>query len=70
MGVKSHLFIKDESNRIICSTFNTSVAAFVLSSLTTSIGSLIDGVVIGKFLGIDSLEAFSLVSPILRSYSR
>ncbi|MBR4500710.1 MAG: hypothetical protein IKP22_02310 [Clostridia bacterium] len=59
----------DESNRIIRSTFIASVAAFVLSSLTTSIGSLIDGVVIGKFLGMDSLEAFSLVSPVLIVFS-
>ncbi len=61
--------ITDESNRIIRGTFIASVSAFVLSSLTTSIGSLIDGVVIGKYLGMDSLEAFSLVSPVLIVFS-
>ncbi len=69
MSRKSHFPFTDESNRIIRGTFNASVAAFVLSSLTTSVGSLIDGVVIGKFLGIESLEGFSLVSPILIVFS-
>ena len=37
----------DDSNRIIQKTFIASTIAFVVSSLTSSIGSLIDGVVIG-----------------------
>ena len=59
------LAIADDSNRIIRNTFNASVIAFVLSSLTSSIGSMIDGVVIGQFLGLDSMAAFGLVNPVV-----
>ena len=38
---------------------------YIISSLTTSIGSLIDGVVIGQMLGVDSLAAFGLASPVV-----
>ena len=54
----------DQSNRIIRNTFVASCAAFIISSLTTSVGSLIDGVVIGQFLGVDATAAFGLVSPL------
>ena len=37
--------------------------AFIISSLMSSVGSLIDGVIIGQCLGIDSMAAFGLVSP-------
>ena len=38
---------------------------YLLSSLTTSVGSLIDGVIIGQCLGVESMAAFGVVSPIL-----
>ncbi|MBO5534737.1 MAG: hypothetical protein J6B53_04935 [Clostridia bacterium] len=33
--------------------------------MTAAIGSLIDGVVIGQFLGVDAMAAFGLVSPVV-----
>lgn len=51
------------SNRILKNTFYSLVGAYVLSSLTSVIGSLVDGVIIGQFLGVDSLAAFGLIAP-------
>ncbi|MBR6007208.1 MAG: ATP-binding protein, partial [Clostridia bacterium] len=51
-------------NRILKNTFYSLVGAYVLSSLTSVIGSLVDGVIIGQFLGVDSLAAFGLIAPI------
>ncbi len=59
------LAIADHSNRIIRNTFNASVVSFIVSSLISAVGSLIDGVVIGQFLGLDSMAAFGLVSPVV-----
>ena len=58
-------FRQDKGNRIIRNTFTANMIAFILSSLTSSIGSLIDGVVIGQFLGVDAMAAFGLVSPVV-----
>ncbi len=65
MSNQSFLNVPDHSSRIIRNTFVASMAAFIVASLTSSIGSLIDGVVIGQFLGVDSLAAFGLVSPVV-----
>ena len=43
--------------------------AYILSSLTSSVGSLIDGVIIGQCLGVESMAAFGLVSPVLIFFS-
>ena len=50
---------------IIENTFFSSFAVFVLSSLTGSIGQLIDGVIIGQCLGVDSIAAYGLISPLM-----
>lgn len=50
---------------IIRETFYASLIAFIISSLTYHIGSLIDGVVIGQYLGVESMAAFGLVSPVV-----
>ena len=54
------LFMPDKGNRIIRNTFTANMIAFILSSLTSSVGSLIDGVVIGQFLGVDAMAAFAV----------
>ena len=46
------------SRSIIRNTFYIQLTAFVLLSLSSSVGSMIDGVVIGQFLGVDSIAAF------------
>ena len=55
----------DEGNRILRGSFYVNMFAAIVSSLTTSIGSLIDGVIIGQFLGVDSMAAFGLATPVL-----
>lgn len=52
-------------NNIIRDTFYSTLFVFVVSSLTTSIGSLIDGVIIGQCLGVDSITAFGIISPLM-----
>ena len=54
-----------ESSHIIRKTFFYTMAAYIVSSLTSSVGSLIDGAVIGRCLGVDSMAAFGLVSPVV-----
>ena len=50
---------------VIRDTFYASLLVFVLSSLTGSVGSLIDGVIIGQCMGVDSIAAFGLISPLM-----
>ena len=69
MQIRLSFPLSDDSNRIIRNTFNASTVAFIISSLTSSIGSLIDGVIIGQFLGVDSMAAFGIVSPIVIVFS-
>ena len=42
------------NNSILRSTFFAQFIAFVISSLSQTIGSLVDGNIIGQFLGTDS----------------
>ena len=42
------------SRSIIRNTFYIQLAAFILLSLSSSVGSMVDGVVIGQFLGVDA----------------
>ena len=58
-----------QENRIIRNTFYAQLAAFVVSSLATSIGAMVDGVVIGQCLGVDSMAAFGVVTPLLIVFS-
>ena len=64
-GLNLHIVNHDDRNYIVRSTFNASVVSFILCSLTATIGSLIDGIIIGQFLNEESLAAFGLVSPII-----
>ena len=59
---------KNESN-LIRNTFYAQLFAFILSSLTQTLGSLIDGVIIGRCLGVDSMAAFGLISPLMVTFS-
>ena len=52
-------------NRILRNTFRAQLLAFVLSSLASAIGTMVDGVIIGQCLGMDSIAAFGLVSPLM-----
>lgn len=58
-----------QQSKIIRNTVYAQFIALVISSLTGTIGSLVDGMVIGRFLGVDSMAAFGIVSPLLVAFS-
>lgn len=60
---------KDQGNHIIRSTFYACLIAFVLDSLACAAGSLVDGIVIGQYLGVNSMAAFGLVTPLMIVFS-
>ncbi len=57
------------NSRIIRNTFYAQLAAYVASALTSTLGSFTDGVIIGRFLGVDSIAAFGIVSPLIVVFS-
>lgn len=64
-GFNLHIVNHDDRNYIVRSTFNASVVSFILCSLTATMGSMIDGIIISQFLNEESLAAFGLVGPII-----
>ena len=54
---------------IIRNTFYIQLLAFILLSLSSSVGTMVDGVVIGQFLGVDSIAAFGIISPLMIAFS-
>ena len=57
------------SRSIIRNTFYIQLLAFILLSLSSSVGSMVDGVVIGQFLGVDSTAAFGIINPLMIAFS-
>ena len=57
------------SRSIIRNTFYIQLLAFILLSLSSSVGTMVDGVVIGQFLGVDSIAAFGIISPLMIAFS-
>ena len=58
---------KDKSNngRIIRNTFYAQMVSITLSHITSLVGVLVDGIIIGRFLGLESMAAYGVVQPIL-----
>lgn len=56
-------------SKIIRNTFYVQLVAYILSSLTRTIGGMIDGVIIGQFLGVDSMAAFGIISPLMVGFA-
>ena len=54
---------------IIRNTFYIQLLAFILLSLSSSVGSMVDGIVIGQFLGVDSTAAFGIINPLMIAFS-
>ncbi|MBQ9387138.1 MAG: ATP-binding protein [Lachnospiraceae bacterium] len=54
-----------QNGRIIKNTFYVQVAAMVAASVTSMLGSLIDGIIIGQYLGVDAIASFGIVSPLV-----
>lgn len=63
MTGKAYLESK-KSGAILKSIFNGTMRTITISVLATTIGMVIDGVVIGKFLGADAIAAYGLAMPI------
>ncbi|MER2183280.1 MAG: hypothetical protein ABTA22_07125, partial [Clostridia bacterium] len=55
-------------SRIIRNTFYASLFVYIVSNMAATVGSLVDGILIGQFMGLDSIAAFGLASPIALVY--
>lgn len=53
------------SGNIISKLFRSSVISIIAAAVAAMLGIVIDGVVIGRFLGTDSMAAYGLVTPIV-----
>lgn len=51
--------------KIISKLFKKSVLSIIAATIATMIGVVIDGIVIGRYLGADSMAAYGLVTPII-----
>ena len=56
-------------DRILQNTFFAQLWACIFSSLASTIGSMVDGVIIGQYLGTDSIAAFGVINPLLTVFS-
>lgn len=54
-----------KNQSIINKLYKSSVVGFIAAAVAALLGVLIDGIVIGRFLGPDSMAAYSLVTPIV-----
>ena len=54
-----------KQRNIIEQTFLSSVISIILAAMAVLIGVVIDGIIIGRFLGPDNLAAYTLISPIV-----
>lgn len=59
-------FTSMKSNgQIISRLFRKSVISIIAAAIATMVGIVIDGIVIGRFLGPDSMAAYGLVTPVI-----
>ena len=58
-----------QKSRIIRNAFYTQFTVYLASFLTMTLGAVIDGVIIGRCLGMRSMAAYGLVSPLLVFFS-
>ncbi|MBR4152802.1 MAG: ATP-binding protein [Selenomonadaceae bacterium] len=53
----------DKQEKLIAQLFKDTFIVFVVSTLTATLGNLIDGILISKFLGTEAIAAFGLTIP-------
>lgn len=53
------------NGQIISKLFRNSVISIIAAAIATMIGVVVDGIIIGRFLGEDSMAAYGLVTPII-----
>ncbi len=56
---------KERNGKIIERLFKSSVISLIITSIAAMLGIVIDGVVIGRFLGPESMAAYGLVTPVV-----
>ena len=54
---------------LVHKAFNNYLLATILSSIALTIGVVVDGIIVGNFLGADALSAVNLASPLLQLFS-
>ena len=54
---------------MIRKTFQQMLAAQILSSMTVMLCMLVDSIMIGRFLGVDSMSAYGLANPVLLAFA-
>ena len=53
------------NGKIISRLFRNSVVSIIAAAVAAMLGIVIDGIVIGKFLGADSMAAYGLITPVV-----
>ena len=53
------------NGKIISKLFRKSVISIIAAAIATMVGVVVDGIIIGRFLGPDSMAAYGLVTPII-----
>lgn len=53
------------NGQIISRLFRKSVISIIAAAIATMVGIVVDGIVIGRFLGPDSMAAYGLVTPVI-----
>ena len=53
-----------QDGQIIRRLYRSSVVSIIIAAVAAMFGMLIDGVIIGKFLGTDCVAAYGLVTPL------
>ena len=51
--------------KIISRLFKNSVISIIAAAIATMIGVVVDGIIIGRFLGEDSMAAYGLITPVI-----
>ncbi|MBR3532649.1 MAG: hypothetical protein IKN80_02000 [Clostridiales bacterium] len=57
------------SDSIIRHTFRNSVAGIILAAVAVLLGVVIDGIIIGRYLGPDCMAAYTLTAPIISIFT-
>lgn len=53
------------NGRIISKLFRSSVISIIAAAIATMVGVVVDGIIIGRFLGEDSMAAYGLITPVI-----
>ena len=62
--VTKESFLKDkQSGTMLSSIFRATMVTYIITILTNTFGSVLDGIIIGQFLGADCIAAFGLAAP-------